>query len=69
MVEHILRTIPMMDIGIDDGHTFYAVGLAYMLNHNGFDIDSTEPTNAMNHSHRMMPWWSNEGKGSINLTS
>ena len=37
---------------------FHTIGFAYVLDHDGLDIDGTESTNAMNHSHRMMPWWS-----------
>ena len=59
----------MMYICIYDGHPFHTIGFAYVLDHDGFDIDGTESTDAMNHSHRMMPWWSNEGKGPIHLSA
>ena len=58
----------MMYICIYDSYAFHTIGLTYMLNHNGFDIDGTESSNTMYHGHRMMPWRSNESKGSIYFT-
>ena len=59
----------MVYICIYYSHPFNTIGLTHMLNHDSFNVYGTEATNTMNHGHRMMPWWSNEGKGSINFTS
>ena len=69
MIKHILRTITVMYIGIYYGNAFDSIGLTYVLNHNGFNINRTEATNTMNHSHRMVTWWSYQCKGAIYFTA
>ena len=54
MPVNVLRAVPMMTVGIDDGHPLKGIGLSKVFDHDGFDVYIAKSPGPMNDPHGMM---------------
>ncbi len=59
---NVLGAVTMVAVGIHYRHAIYAVSLAQVFDHDGFDIDVAEASSPVYHPHRMMAGRTNQSK-------
>src|SRR5664280_3135815 len=64
---NVLCAVSVMTIGINDGNSFYTVGMTDVLNHHCFYVDITETARPVRNEHGVMSGWTHQRKGVVHL--